>query len=123
LTQLKKRLDIKRIIVYFRLWKNYLKRFIPGMPSKNKTAIISGATRGIGRAISIELAKAGSNISFNFLKSKKDAESLEEEIKIVGANVKSFQVDIRDYEAVKLWVDETKELFGGIDILVKCRYY
>jgi 3-oxoacyl-[acyl-carrier protein] reductase len=118
LTQLQKELDIKRIIVYFRLWKNYLKRLIPGMSFKNKTVIISGATRGIGRAVAIELAKVGSNISFNFLKSKKDAESLEEEIKIFGVTVKSFQVDIRDYGAVKLWVDETKELFGDIDIVI-----
>jgi 3-oxoacyl-[acyl-carrier protein] reductase len=118
LTQLQKRLDIKRIIVYFRLWKNYLKRFIPEMPFKNKTAIISGATRGIGRAIAIELAKVGSNISFNFLRSIKDAEDLEKEIRNFGINVKSFQVDIRDYEAVKLWVDETKELFGDIDIVI-----
>jgi len=88
------------------------------MPLKNKTVIISGATRGIGRAVAIELAKGGSNISFNFLKSIKDAEDLEKEIRNFGINVKSFQVDIRDYEAVKLWVDKTKELFGGIDIVV-----
>jgi 3-oxoacyl-[acyl-carrier protein] reductase len=115
---LQKELDIKRIIVYFRLWKNYLKRFIPKMSFKNKTVVISGAARGIGRAVAIELAKAGSNISFNFLRSKKDAESLEEEIRTFGVNVKSFQVDVRNYEAVKLWVDETKEIFGSIDVLV-----
>jgi 3-oxoacyl-[acyl-carrier protein] reductase len=115
---LQKELDIKRIIVYFRLWKNYLKRFIPKMSFKNKTVVISGAARGIGRAVAIELAKAGSNISFNFLRSKKDGESLEEEIRTFGVNVKSFQVDVRNYEAVKLWVDETKEIFGSIDVLV-----
>lgn len=115
---MQKGLDIKRIIVYVRLWKNFLTRFIPEMPLKNKTVIISGATRGIGRAVAIELAKVGSNISFSFLKSIKDAEDLEKEIRNFGINVKSFQVDIRDYEAVKLWVDKTKELFGGIDIVV-----
>jgi 3-oxoacyl-[acyl-carrier protein] reductase len=118
LTQLQKELDIKRIIVYFRLWKNYLKRLIPGMSFKDKTVIISGATRGIGRAVAIELAKAGSNISFNFLKSIKDAEDLEKELRNFGINVKSYQADIRDYEAVKLWVDETKEIFGSVDVLV-----
>ncbi len=88
------------------------------MPFKNKTVIISGATRGIGYAVALELAREGANISFNFLRSKKDAEDLEKEIKNLNVNVKSFQVDIRDYEAVKLWVDKTKELFGGIDIVV-----
>jgi len=94
------------------------KRRIREMSLKNKTVIISGATRGIGRAIAIELARGGANISFNFLKSNEDAEDLEKEIKYFDVNVKSFQVDIRDYDAVKSWVDNTKELFGGIDIVV-----
>src|SRR4030066_712920 len=88
------------------------------MSLKNKIVVISGATRGIGRAIAIELASEGANISFNFLKSYKDAEELEKEIKDFGVKVKSFQVDIKDYNAVKSWVDNTKELFGGIDIVI-----
>jgi 3-oxoacyl-[acyl-carrier protein] reductase len=85
---------------------------------RNKTVIISGAARGIGRAIAIDLAREGASISFNFLRSYKDAEDMEKEIKNFGVKVKSFQVDIRDYDAVKSWVDNTKELFGGIDIAV-----
>ncbi len=88
------------------------------MALKNKTAIISGATRGIGRAIAIELARGGANVSFNFLKSNKEADELEKEIKALGVDVKSFQVDIKDYNAVKSWVDDTKGLLGGIDIIV-----
>ena len=88
------------------------------MSLRDKTVIISGATRGIGRAIAIDLAKEGANISFNFLKSNKDAEDLEKEIRDFSVKVKSFQVDIRDYDAVKSWVDNTKELFGGIDVAV-----
>ena len=80
--------------------------------------MVSGATRGIGRAIALELAAEGANISFNFLKSAPAAEALEKEIKNLGAKAKSFQVDIKDYAAVKKWVDETKELFGGLDIVV-----
>ncbi len=85
---------------------------------KNKTAVISGATRGIGRAIAVELARHGANVSFNFLKSNKEASDLEKEIKSFGVNAKSFQVDIKDYNAVKSWVDDTKGVFGGIDIVV-----
>lgn len=85
---------------------------------KDKTVIISGATRGIGRAIAIELAMEGGNISFNFLRSNKEAEELEKEIKNLGRKVKSFQVDIKDYDAVKFWVEDTKELFGRLDIIV-----
>ena len=85
---------------------------------KNKTVIISGATRGIGKAIAFELAGEGANISFNYLKSDNEAMALEKEIKDFGVNAKSYQVDIKDYNAVKSWVDETKELFGGIDIVI-----
>ena len=88
------------------------------MSIKNKTVIISGATRGIGRAIAIELANEGANISFNFLKSIKEAGEMEKEIKSLGVNAKSFQVDIKDYNAVKSWANDTRELFGGIDIVV-----
>ncbi|MBI5207813.1 MAG: 3-oxoacyl-[acyl-carrier-protein] reductase [Candidatus Firestonebacteria bacterium] len=85
---------------------------------KDKTAIISGAARGIGRAIALELAGEGANISFNFLKSIEDAEALKKEIEKLGVKVKSYQTDIKDYNAVKSWVDDTKKYFGGIDIVV-----
>ena len=85
---------------------------------KNKTVIISGAARGIGRAIAIELAGEGANISFNYLKNTNDAIVLENEIKDLGVQVRSFQADIKKYVAVKSWVDETRELFGGIDIVI-----
>jgi len=85
---------------------------------KDKTVIISGAARGIGRAIAVELAGEGANISFNYLKSTKDAIVLENEIKDLGVQVRSFQADIKEYAAVKSWVDETRELFGGIDIVI-----
>jgi len=85
---------------------------------KDKTVIISGAARGIGRAIAVELAGEGANISFNYLKNTKDAIVLENEIKDLGVQVRSFQADIKEYAAVKSWVDETRELFGGIDIVI-----
>ncbi|MBI4682498.1 MAG: 3-oxoacyl-[acyl-carrier-protein] reductase [Nitrospirae bacterium] len=88
------------------------------MTHNKKTAIISGASRGIGRAVAVELAGEGVNISFNYLKSSNDALDLEKEINDLGVKVKSFQVDIKDYKAVKSWVDDTKELFGGIDIII-----
>jgi 3-oxoacyl-[acyl-carrier protein] reductase len=85
---------------------------------KNKTVIISGAARGIGRAIAVELAIEAANISFSFLKSNKVAEDLEKELKGFGVQVKSSQVDIKDFTAVKNWVDETRDLFGGLDIVI-----
>lgn len=85
---------------------------------ENKTVIISGASRGIGRAIAVELASEGGNISFSFHKSGRDAEGLEDELRRSGTNARAFCVDVRDYNAVNAWVQETKELFGGLDIVV-----
>jgi len=85
---------------------------------QGRTVIISGAARGIGRAIALELAGEGANISFNFLKSSADAESLVMKVKELGADAKAFQVDITDYDGVKSWVEETRELFGEIDVVV-----
>lgn len=85
---------------------------------QDKKAIISGAAKGIGRAIAIELARQGVNISFNFLTSDKEAKDLESEIKSLGVQCKAFQVDIKDFSAVESWVSQTRQFFGGLDIVV-----
>lgn len=85
---------------------------------KNKTAIVSGASRGIGRAIAIELAHEGVNIAFNFLQNKQAAGQLQEEVKNLGVKARASQVDIKDFNAVSKWVEDTKIFFGGLDILI-----
>ena len=80
--------------------------------------MISGASRGIGRAIALELAQEGANISFSFASSAKEAGELEKEISALGVKVKAFQVDIKDFEAVKNWVEQTKEFLGGLDTVI-----
>jgi 3-oxoacyl-[acyl-carrier protein] reductase len=85
---------------------------------ENRTVVISGATRGIGRAIAEELAGEGANISFNFIKSRKEADALEKEIKSFGANARSYQADIKEYGAVTTWIEDTKRTFGSIDIVI-----
>jgi len=85
---------------------------------KDKTVMISGATRGIGRAIAFELAREGAGISFNYLRSRSAAAEMEQELSAFGVKAKSFQTDIKDYAAVKSWVEETREIFGGLDIVI-----
>jgi 3-oxoacyl-[acyl-carrier protein] reductase len=85
---------------------------------KNKVVIISGASRGIGKAIALELAKEGANISFSYLKNATEATKLEEEINKLGSKAKAFQVDIKDFAAVTEWVNKTKEIFNGLDIVI-----
>jgi len=85
---------------------------------KGKKAIITGASRGIGRAIALELAKEGADISFNYLKSKDSADDLLKEIEGLGRKAFAYQVDIKDFQAVKEWVERAKDALGGLDILV-----
>jgi 3-oxoacyl-[acyl-carrier protein] reductase len=85
---------------------------------RSKTVMISGASRGIGRAIAKELAVQGANISFNFLQNEQGAADVAGELNELGASSKAFQADIRDYEAVKSWVEETKKIYGALDIVI-----
>ena len=85
---------------------------------KDKVAIVTGATRGIGRAIALELAKEGANISFNYLKNAEKAESLVKEINSIGSKAMAEKVDIRDFDKVKEFVEKTKNTFGRLDILI-----
>jgi 3-oxoacyl-[acyl-carrier protein] reductase len=85
---------------------------------RNKTVIISGGATGIGKAIVLAFAKEGASISFSYFKSKAAAIALKKNLEEIGANVKVFQVDIRDYRAVSEWVGKTKKYFGAIDIAI-----
>jgi 3-oxoacyl-[acyl-carrier protein] reductase len=83
-----------------------------------KVAIISGGTRGIGKAIVTELAKNGAHIAFNYLNSKEKANKLCEEVKLFGCKCLAYQIDISDYKKVKEMVEDVEEKLGPVDIVV-----
>ncbi len=85
---------------------------------KDKVAIVTGGTRGIGRAIVLELARNGCNVAFNYAKSEDLAKTLVSEIESLGVRALSKQADAVDFEATKTMVKEVKDEFGQIDFLV-----
>ena len=84
----------------------------------NKTAIVTGGTRGIGRAIVLELAKNGCNVAFNYSKSDDLANELVKEIEALGVKAMAKKADVSDFEIAKDMVKEVKDNFGQIDFLV-----
>ena len=85
---------------------------------KNKLAIITGATRGIGRGIAVEFAKQGANIAFTFSSSVDAATALEKELINLGVKAKGYQSNAADFNAAQALAKEVLEEFGSIDILV-----
>ncbi len=83
-----------------------------------KNALVTGGTRGIGRAIVRALAAEGANVAFTFRSSTSDAESLMGELKDAGTGALSFQGDAADPESASTAVSGVVEAWGSLDVLV-----
>lgn len=89
------------------------------MKLKDKVAIITGASKGIGKAIAIAYAKEGANLCLNYLRHpENEVKKLTDELQSFGSSVITVQGDISKEETVKRLVDQTLNTFGKIDILV-----
>jgi len=84
----------------------------------NKTAIITGATRGIGRGIVVEFAKQGANVAFTYSSSVDAANALETELNEIGIKAKGYQSNAAEFDTAQELAKEILKEFGSIDILV-----
>lgn len=88
------------------------------MRLKGKTAIVTGGSRGIGKAIALKLASEGANVVVNYTRSADKALEVVEEVKALGVEALAVQADVSKSEDVKNLLDETSKAFDSIDILV-----
>ena len=92
-------------------------RFTMGLLT-GKVALVTGATRGIGRAIALKFAAEGADVAFTYRSQVEAADSLVKEIEGMGLRSKAYQSDASDFSAAHEIADDVKNVFGRIDILV-----
>lgn len=84
----------------------------------DKCALITGATRGIGKQIAIILAKQGYNIALNYRKENEELENTKKEIEKIGVQILAVKGDVANFEDCENFVKQVIERFGQIDVLV-----
>ena len=88
------------------------------MNFENKTAVVTGGSRGIGLAIAKKLAENGANIAILFVGDPEEGDSAKAELEKLGVKAERYFCDVSDFEESKKVVDEVISEFGGIDILI-----
>lgn len=91
---------------------------LPGDLFKGKTAVVTGASHGIGRATALRLAEAGANVVVNFYQHRDDANKVVAECENLGAQAIAVQADVSNLEAARGLIETGIEKFGRVDILV-----
>lgn len=85
---------------------------------KDKNVLITGGSKGIGKAIAQTFAEQRANVGFTYLSSEEKAKALEAELKEKGVQAKAYKSDASDFEAAQNLVDDFVETFGSLDVLI-----
>ena len=88
------------------------------MPLSGRFALVTGASRGIGRTCALELARRGASVAINYLKREKRALAVAEEVKALGGKAVVLQADVGRPDEIKDLFSAVKDHFGGLDIFV-----
>lgn len=88
------------------------------MKLENKVAIVTGASRGIGKAVAVKLASLGAMVVINYNGSKERAEEVKVEIENAGGKAAIMQCNVSDFAAAESFIKEVQAAYGSIDILV-----
>ena len=93
------------------------------MKLKGRTALVTGASRGIGRAVAVELARQGANVGINFRSHPEEAEEVAKEVRAAGAKALLLQGDVADLKSVEDMVAKTASELGSVDFFVSNAAY
>jgi 3-oxoacyl-[acyl-carrier protein] reductase len=85
---------------------------------QNKIVLVTGASRGIGRAIAFKMAQEGANVAFTYLSSVEKGEALEKELADLGVKAKGYRSDASDYKQAEDLMNSVVADFGTIDVLI-----
>ncbi|MGV3760952.1 3-oxoacyl-[acyl-carrier-protein] reductase [Parapedobacter sp.] len=85
---------------------------------EGKTALVTGASKGIGRTIAEKFAEQGANVAFTYLSSVEKGQALEQELQAHGTKVKGYRSDASKFEAAEQLVNDIVSEFGTLDIVV-----
>jgi enoyl-[acyl-carrier protein] reductase III len=87
-------------------------------PLQGKVALVTGGSRGIGRAISLKLASMGADLAINFFRNRKPAEETKEMVESMGVRCHLIKANVGDITKHEGMFSEIREVFGGLDILI-----
>jgi glucose 1-dehydrogenase len=93
------------------------------MRFEGRNALVTGASRGIGRAVALQLAQEGANVALNFRSHPEEAEEVADEIRKLGRKALPVQADVADQAAVEEMVARTAKEFGSLDHFVSNAAY
>jgi 3-oxoacyl-[acyl-carrier protein] reductase len=85
---------------------------------RENVAIVTGGSRGIGRAIVLALSRQGADCVFTYTSHQEAAEALAKEVRVSGQRVLPIRLDVRDFEGAKAMIEQVKSEFGRLDILI-----
>lgn len=88
------------------------------MRFEGRSVLVTGGSRGIGKAIVRMFSAEGAKVAFTYVKSAAEAQALQQECAGKGAQCLAIQADAKDFDAAKACIEKVKEVFGGLDILV-----